>query len=699
MERKENEAAIQKRKKRVFVSSGLFSLLNIFTLREQFPEDADDVLLISDEPGNNSFYKYHKELAIGRGFSEIMPTNYDFSTLNKHILFDEVDEVYTISHYFVHHAIQGKFKRAKYFFIEEGLTSYIKYYDDPSVAGALFLLMHDKFDFINDKNINIKKLDKNIFRKIASDISLRSPIHIPFSKSDKVILFLSQYNLFLNFGSERAVSLYKESMRRLIDRGYKLIFKVHPRHTIEIQSLLKDVFPPSHLYFLDNILPSEIYDFDVVAVVSFSSGGLLTMSHLYNIPAFHIDFNADFDLEIEKFFPRVIKEYTPNIREIFELKNDIAKEECRYALDQQFKKFLKNKPLLSENAMLHEDLDEIIEHVIYQTSKNLNKPITISKKQVRKLCDTLRIWDVPKFSQLHLEMTNHCGFNWSICPRKNMTRSLGIMPIEDLSLLMDKFSYINYELDVHLHGHGETLLCNDLPERIRLITSRKQNFTPCIFTTLSYSKSESWFESLVENGLGKIIVSTYGYDKETYKTAHGVDRYDIMVDNLKVLASFQKKYRFKLHVQLNEFEDNELLCITQSEHQELRNRFRKYLISIEIDEKNIGMQPSHKCGSENFQLASNSKMLPCSVCWGNRRSHIFVSWDLNVYPCVYDYNGAILWGNLKKDSLEEIYRSPSRMRFIESLMFGNKPELCKGDCYPNDGYCDDYEYKLIKESY
>ncbi|MCL2625728.1 MAG: polysaccharide pyruvyl transferase family protein [Cystobacterineae bacterium] len=373
---KMNEAAIQKRKKRLFISGGLFSLLNIFTLREQFPEDAEDVLLLPNEPGSELFFDSQLKLAEKGNFARIFPTNFQIDELRGHIDFEEIDEVYTTSNVRVYPEVRDKFRNAKYFFHEAGLTSYIKYYNDKSIKGAFFQLMHDKFGFINDNDIDIKKLDKDIFLKIASDMSCCYPIHIPFSKTDKVILFLSQYILFLGLGSERAASLYKESMRRLIDRGYKLIFKVHPRHALEIQALLRDTFPPSHLYFLDNILPSEIYDFDVVAVVSFSSGGLLTMSHLYDLPAFHIDFDADFNLELEKFFPRVIREYTPSFEILLGNAADKAKNECQKILCEVFNKFMSEKPLLSDNKKLKEGLDNIVDLAKHQLVKNQKAAIT-----------------------------------------------------------------------------------------------------------------------------------------------------------------------------------------------------------------------------------------------------------------------------------------------------------------------------------
>ena len=273
------------------------------------------------------------------------------------------------------------------------------------------------------------------------------------------------------------------------------------------------------------------------------------------------------------------------------------------------------------------------------------------------------------------------------------------MPMKDLSFLMDRFAYIDYEVDVHLHGFGESLLCDDLPERVKMITTRKANFTPCIFTTLGYAKDKSWLESLIDNGLGKITVSMYGYDQETYQTTHGINRFELALDNLAFLASLQGKYLFKLRVLLEDFGENYPCHMPPSEHQEKKECFRRRLVSIGVNEKNVVTQPLHKFGEAFPQFTQRPKAFPCSICWGKRRSHIFVSWNLDVYPCAYDYDGTILWGNLRQNSLEEIYRSPARKEFIEALLHKNEPELCKGGCHPNQGHHDGFEYRLIKDTY
>ena len=56
---------------------------------------------------------------------------------------------------------------------------------------------------------------------------------------------------------------------------------------------------------------------------------------------------------------------------------------------------------------------------------------------------------------------------------------------------------------------------------------------------------------------------------------------------------------------------------------------------------------------------------PCSVVWGFRRRVLQITWDLFVIPCCFDFNAEIKLGNLRTQSLEEIFSSLPYTNFIE----------------------------------
>lgn len=320
----------------------------------------------------------------------------------------------------------------------------------------------------------------------------------------------------------------------------------------------------------------------------------------------------------------------------------------------------------------------------------------IKNYRFKKLSKQLNMDKVPKFTQIRLETSNICHYNCFMCPRKKMTRKVGTMSINDLNYVLDYFDSIKYELDIHIHGFGEAFICDDLPLRCKLITTRKPNFTPYITTTLGCNRDKPWLESLFKNGLKKMDVSLYGYDRETYKKVHGVDKFDTVKENLEFISSLRGKYNFTLRVCLDEFGKNYPLPkgYTHTGIKTLKTDFTKYLNRLGIT--NIICLPLHNFGSGFKNMGKNPKTVPCSVVWGNRRRHIAISWDLNVSPCSYDYDCSVVWGNLRENSLEEIYKSPKRIEFIKSIL-EQKSELCSGNsCHPDETQYDQ-EYKIIKE--
>ena len=154
----------------------------------------------------------------------------------------------------------------------------------------------------------------------------------------------------------------------------------------------------------------------------------------------------------------------------------------------------------------------------------------------------LQLNKLPKFQEIRIESTNNCGCRCFMCPINQMTRPKGFMSIENLKLILKELSYIDYDISFQLHGHGESLLCKDLDERISLIKNTNPHFLPQITTTLAYKLDEDWFESLFKNGLHEIFVSLYGYNNETYKSVHGVDKFELVKQNLKLLSKIKDKY-------------------------------------------------------------------------------------------------------------------------------------------------------------
>ena len=56
----------------------------------------------------------------------------------------------------------------------------------------------------------------------------------------------------------------------------------------------------------------------------------------------------------------------------------------------------------------------------------------------------------------------------------------------------------------------------------------------------------------------------------------------------------------------------------------------------------------------------------CPVVKGMRRSILQIAWDLTVIPCCYDYNSTIPFGNLRTQTLQEIFSSKAYQNFVQA---------------------------------
>lgn len=322
----------------------------------------------------------------------------------------------------------------------------------------------------------------------------------------------------------------------------------------------------------------------------------------------------------------------------------------------------------------------------------------ITESRLENLYNELSEFSVPKFCQIRTEMTNNCAYHCFMCPRSQLTRTKGIMSIEDLNLMLERLDFIKYELDIHLHGYGEALLCNDLPKRCKIITSRKPNFTPYIFTTLGVKREEDYFEALFKNGLGKLLISCYGYDSETYKAVTGRDTFELVKRNIKTVINLQKKFGFQLRIQLDDFKEQYPSVYEQNKLKNLKLEFIDWLLESGMAKDRIFGQELHNfgCGFDEFPVFD--KTVPCSILWGSRRSQLNISWDLNVFPCSYDFNTEYIWGNLKKQSLEEIFKGEARKNFLQKMLLGKgkMPLMCWG-CYTCEAGHFEIEYEIMQK--
>ncbi len=352
-----------KKTRRLFSCTGNISLINCLTIIRNIGnlEKYEDSILIDTGKGNYDFIVKQFEILKLHPFKKILVE--PLMLPNKQIVlnnFFKVDELYILNHPVHLNTVLQLFPNALVNLIDEGPGSLLNYSSD-KIQNLESFITHryiDKLDFCNidDINkINFEPLDINEFRKIAKLLSNKYPIEIKSSIDYKTILYCGIYWEVSGLDRETFTQIQNETVNNLLEAGYKILYKPHPRDT-EFYGLDKN----PNVEFISSKFPIELYDLDVLAVVSLSSSASISPAHYWGIPCFSnvvddaikIDKNDEVNIDLIRY---IVKEYSPNYKALLTLD---VKNTTRVELKQQIKEiyndFIKDKPLLSQNKNIKE---------------------------------------------------------------------------------------------------------------------------------------------------------------------------------------------------------------------------------------------------------------------------------------------------------------------------------------------------------
>lgn len=266
------------------------------------------------------------------------------------------------------------------------------------------------------------------------------------------------------------------------------------------------------------------------------------------------------------------------------------------------------------------------------------------------------------FAQIRIENTNRCGYRCIMCPREKLTRPMGTMSVADLALVLELVHPGAPEF--HLHGYGEPLLDPGLVEKVRLVRRRYPGTSVVLFSTLGVKQPAGFFADLVEAGLSAIRVSCYGFSAATYPLVHGAARFDVVCDNIRSLAAACKdggrSVRLSVITTHASFWRRRGLAEQQLAQ---RESFLQWLraCGLQVSDR---FAPHNYGGGRAYRRPATRGL--CSVVWGARREILQVTWDLKVIPCCFDFDATVVLGDLRRQSLRDIFTSVPYLRFIEA---------------------------------
>ncbi len=254
----------------------------------------------------------------------------------------------------------------------------------------------------------------------------------------------------------------------------------------------------------------------------------------------------------------------------------------------------------------------------------------------------------PLPSVILIENTNCCNAHCVMCPREKLTRKPGVMAFALFEKIIREVSGAKRKPIVHLHGFGEPLLDESIPERIRLAKAFGVKHTYLVTNASLLFAGTA--RKIIGAGLDEMKISFYGTDDESYnRTMRGLD-FKVALDNIRRFVKIRKemkKKRPKLILQYMPQKTN------GAGTKEFTFLWRSVLDQKMGDRLNF-VSPDNFGGGRDYNPVKGKIASVCFYPW----SALSVLQDGRAVTCCVDYNGAQGAGDLNFQTVMEIWNGP-----------------------------------------
>ena len=282
---------------------------------------------------------------------------------------------------------------------------------------------------------------------------------------------------------------------------------------------------------------------------------------------------------------------------------------------------------------------------------------------------------IPKSNELRFETSTLCNYDCIICPREQLTRKKETMSFELFKMLLDKLITETDQYDtLTFPGMGEPLLDKSLNQKIEY--AKKKNFTVLMLTNASLLTMDKFkeFEAL---GLDSIRVSFYGNSPESYKKVHNVadeGLFEKIRETLTEICRVKKTTEILLTYNVVE-NSNDTLTDSWIDY------WKDKADLLEV------WRPHNWGAAKSYRPVQQEKLKTCGRPFN---TPLQVQVDGTINMCCFDFDGKLLLGDLKTESLKEIFESGPFKKIVECHTTGN---------YNNSGLiCEDCDQRNADKS-
>jgi len=269
----------------------------------------------------------------------------------------------------------------------------------------------------------------------------------------------------------------------------------------------------------------------------------------------------------------------------------------------------------------------------------------------------------PLPTRLWIEPTNLCNLHCKMCLNKNLpSDKRGTMDFELFKKIIDEAS--DFTHDIYLHHRGESLLHPQIFDMIAY-AKKKGLYTRLHTNGTLLNKENSGL--LLDSGLDFLSFSFDGYDKKTYESIRIGAQFEKTLTNIIEFLKIKQRRKSR-----SPFTVLTVIDFSSKKERKLNEeKKRNFLSSFHYLPLNaLRIRRPHNWGGELNKDSLNHRTLlgfvPCTFLW----YALAVFWDGTVVPCPQDFFGKLAIGNVKENSLVQLWNSEKEV-FIRERMTRN----------------------------
>jgi len=225
--------------------------------------------------------------------------------------------------------------------------------------------------------------------------------------------------------------------------------------------------------------------------------------------------------------------------------------------------------------------------------------------------------------------------------------------------------------EINLTFQGEPLLYKRkwFPELVHLC--KQYGMESAVYTNGLLLDSD-YARKIVDAGLGEIRFSVDGATQEIYGLNRVGGKFEKVYKNMKDMVVAAKKAKSNIKIIW------QFIVMRNNEHQIGKARAMASEIGITFEAKTFAESVPESVPMNNMYRRKLNP-LPCTDIY--RQAMVY--WNGDVVPCCYDLEGEEIMGNLKTNTMEEIWNGEKYRHFrrrLKNSVFStkNQPDLCKG---------------------